>query len=191
MRLSLHCTRRLDPMMALTALQPMQANALKMAGSFAPCMPNAKRVSGICASPVFGPSVLRNATGKTPSALKTRMTITEPQNPRPKKTLMVPRTTVATTVFADHQSQMVSLISVWPRSDSGTRSMPVVSNVTCFVSLVTVAMRLSLSAMSVRANNYGAAWRRPRDGQASRRHASGGRLYQARARRMLEAADRG
>src|SRR6266851_753896 len=116
------------PIMTLTTDQPMQAATLKSAIMMPPTQPKEKREIVIERSPYLGPRVEKNATGKTPSALKMMMMATLSQNPRPKIGIAkAPRPTVEITKLAESHIVKLSKMRTWVRVVGETRSIPCVS----------------------------------------------------------------
>src|SRR5437588_7096191 len=114
--------------MTMTADQPMHAATLKRAMIIPPTQPKAKREMVIWRNPSLGPRVEKNATGKTPSALKMIITATLSQKPSPKIGIAIaPRATVEITRLAESHIVKLSRIRTWERVVGETRSIPCVS----------------------------------------------------------------
>src|SRR5713226_348604 len=104
------------PIMTLTTDQPIQAATLNSAMMMPPTHPNEKRDIVIWRSPNLGPRVEKNATGRTPSALKMRIIAKLSQNPRPKMGIAnAPRPTVEITRLAESHMVKLSMIRTWAR----------------------------------------------------------------------------
>ncbi len=132
------------PIMTFTTDHPMQAAALKSAMMMPPTQPKEKREMVIWRSPSRGPSVEKKATGRTPNALKRRMTATLSQKPRPKIGIAkAPRPTVEMTRLAESHMVKLSKIRTWVRVAGDTRSIPCIST-PCSSGMATVSEAIGL-----------------------------------------------